>query len=56
MLPGTIEAYTPPTLAIPMQHAATDEEGAGLIASLGSPMAESITDQSINIDGGMVMW
>ena len=42
--------------AIPMKRAATDEEVAGLIAYLCSPIAEYITGQSINIDGGMVMW
>jgi 3-oxoacyl-[acyl-carrier protein] reductase/meso-butanediol dehydrogenase/(S,S)-butanediol dehydrogenase/diacetyl reductase len=41
---------------IPMQRAGTDEEIAGLIAYLCSPIAEYITGQSINIDGGMVMW
>ena len=41
---------------IPMKRAATDEEVAGLIAYLCSPIAEYITGQSINIDGGMVMW
>jgi len=29
---------------------------AGLIAYLCSPVAEYITGQSINIDGGRVMW
>jgi NAD(P)-dependent dehydrogenase (short-subunit alcohol dehydrogenase family) len=41
---------------IPMQRAASDEEVAGLIAYLCSPIAEYITGQSINIDGGVVMW
>jgi 3-oxoacyl-[acyl-carrier protein] reductase len=41
---------------IPMRRAGTDEEVAGLIAYLCSPMAEYITGQSINIDGGLVMW
>ena len=42
--------------AIPMKRAASDEEVAGLIAYLCSPIAEYITGQSINIDGGVVMW
>ena len=42
--------------ALPMQRAASDEEVAGLIAYLCSPIAEYITGQSINIDGGVVMW
>jgi meso-butanediol dehydrogenase/(S,S)-butanediol dehydrogenase/diacetyl reductase len=41
---------------IPMKRAATDEEVAGLIVYLCSPIAEYITGQSINIDGGVVMW
>jgi 3-oxoacyl-[acyl-carrier protein] reductase len=41
---------------IPMKRAASDEEVAGLIAYLCSPSAEYITGQSINIDGGVVMW
>lgn len=41
---------------IPMGRAASDEEVAGLIAFLCSPAAAYITGQSINIDGGMVMW
>ena len=36
--------------------AASDEEVAGLIAYLCSSIAEYITGQSINIDGGVVMW
>jgi NAD(P)-dependent dehydrogenase (short-subunit alcohol dehydrogenase family) len=54
----------PPSLAriaasrerIPMGRAASDEEVAGLIAFLCSPAAALMTGQSINIDGGMVMW
>ena len=42
--------------SIPMKRAASDEEVAGLIAYLCSPSAEYITGQSINIDGGVVMW
>jgi 3-oxoacyl-[acyl-carrier protein] reductase len=42
--------------AIPMKRAASDEEVAGLIAYLCSPSTEYITGQSINIDGGVVMW
>jgi NAD(P)-dependent dehydrogenase (short-subunit alcohol dehydrogenase family) len=41
---------------IPVGRAATDEEVAGLIAFLCSPAAAFITGQSINIDGGVVMW
>ncbi len=41
---------------IPMKRAATDEEVAGVIAFLCSPAGGYITGQSINVDGGMVMW
>jgi 3-oxoacyl-[acyl-carrier protein] reductase len=41
---------------IPMGRAASDEEVAGLIGFLCSPAAAFMTGQSINIDGGMVMW
>jgi 3-oxoacyl-[acyl-carrier protein] reductase/meso-butanediol dehydrogenase/(S,S)-butanediol dehydrogenase/diacetyl reductase len=41
---------------IPMGRAGTDEEVAGLIAFLCSPAAAFMTGQSINIDGGVVMW
>jgi 3-oxoacyl-[acyl-carrier protein] reductase/meso-butanediol dehydrogenase/(S,S)-butanediol dehydrogenase/diacetyl reductase len=41
---------------IPMGRAASDEEVAGLIAFLCGPAAAFITGQSINIDGGVVMW
>jgi NAD(P)-dependent dehydrogenase (short-subunit alcohol dehydrogenase family) len=42
--------------AIPMGRAASDEEVAALIGFLCSPAAAYMTGQSINIDGGMVMW
>jgi NAD(P)-dependent dehydrogenase (short-subunit alcohol dehydrogenase family) len=42
--------------SVPMQRAASDEEVAGLVVYLCSPIAEYITGQSINIDGGRVMW
>ncbi|ETX04876.1 SDR family NAD(P)-dependent oxidoreductase [Candidatus Entotheonella palauensis] len=41
---------------IPMKRSASDEEVAGLVTYLCSPIAEYITGQSINIDGGKVMW
>jgi NAD(P)-dependent dehydrogenase (short-subunit alcohol dehydrogenase family) len=41
---------------IPMGRAASDEEVAGLIAFLCTPAAAFMTGQSINIDGGVVMW
>jgi 3-oxoacyl-[acyl-carrier protein] reductase len=41
---------------IPVGRAATDEEVAGLVAFLCSPAAAFINGQSINIDGGVVMW
>jgi NAD(P)-dependent dehydrogenase (short-subunit alcohol dehydrogenase family) len=42
--------------SIPMGRAASDEEVAGLIGFLCSPAAAYMTGQSINIDGGVVMW
>jgi 3-oxoacyl-[acyl-carrier protein] reductase len=42
--------------SIPMGRAASDEEVAGLIGFLCSPAAAYMTGQSINIDGGIVMW
>jgi 3-oxoacyl-[acyl-carrier protein] reductase/meso-butanediol dehydrogenase/(S,S)-butanediol dehydrogenase/diacetyl reductase len=41
---------------IPMGRAASDEEVAGLITFLCSPAAAFMTGQSVNIDGGVVMW
>ena len=41
---------------IPMGRAASDDEIAGVIAFLCSKAGEYITGQSINVDGGMVMW
>ena len=53
---GREELWQSIVQSIPMQRAASDEEVAGLIAYLCSPIAEYITGQSINIDGGVVMW
>jgi 3-oxoacyl-[acyl-carrier protein] reductase/meso-butanediol dehydrogenase/(S,S)-butanediol dehydrogenase/diacetyl reductase len=41
---------------IPLQRAGTDVEVARLIAWLCSPDASYMTGQSINFDGGVVMW
>jgi len=65
--PGTIETSRMDVLGrgegwqrqlerIPMGRAATDEEVAGLIGFLCSPAAAFMTGQSVNIDGGVVMW
>jgi NAD(P)-dependent dehydrogenase (short-subunit alcohol dehydrogenase family) len=65
--PGTIETARMDVLGrgdgwqrqldrIPMGRAATDEEVAGLIQFLCSPAAAFMTGQSVNIDGGVVMW
>src|SRR5262249_14682909 len=53
---GRSESWQRQLERIPMGHAASDEEGAGLIASLGSPAAAFMTGQAINIDGDVVMW
>lgn len=41
---------------IPLKRAGTDEEVGKFIAYLCSPDASYITGQSLNIDGGVVMW
>jgi len=41
---------------IPLKRAGTDEEVACLIAWICSPDAAYMTGQSINFDGGVVMW
>ena len=41
---------------IPLKRAGTDEEVARLIAWICSPDAAYMTGQSINLDGGVVMW
>jgi 3-oxoacyl-[acyl-carrier protein] reductase len=53
---GRGEGWRQQLESIPMGRAASDEEVAGLIAFLCSPAAAYMTGQSINIDGGMVMW
>jgi meso-butanediol dehydrogenase / (S,S)-butanediol dehydrogenase / diacetyl reductase len=46
----------PRTRTTKSRRAASDEEVAGLIGFLCSPAAAFMTGQSINIDGGVVMW
>lgn len=41
---------------VPLKRAGTDEETGKFIAYLCTPDASYITGQSINIDGGVVMW
>jgi 3-oxoacyl-[acyl-carrier protein] reductase len=53
---GRGETWQRQVESIPMGRAASDEEVAGLIAFLCSPAAAYMTGQSINIDGGVVMW
>ncbi len=50
------EAWERNLRGVPMRRAASDDEIAGVAAYLCSPGAEYITGQSINVDGGMVMW
>lgn len=42
--------------AVALAAPEADVKVAGFIAYLCSPIAEYITGQSINIDGGVVMW
>lgn len=53
---GRAEGWQRQLERIPMGRAASDEEVAGLIAFLCTPAAAFMTGQSVNIDGGMVMW
>lgn len=53
---GRAEGWQQQLERIPMGRAASDEEVAGLIAFLCTPAAAFMTGQSVNIDGGMVMW
>jgi 3-oxoacyl-[acyl-carrier protein] reductase len=53
---GRGEVWQQQLESIPMGRAASDEEVARLIAFLCTPAAAYMTGQSINIDGGMVMW
>jgi NAD(P)-dependent dehydrogenase (short-subunit alcohol dehydrogenase family) len=41
---------------IPLKRAGSDEEIGKFIAYLCTPDASYITGQSLNIDGGVVMW
>ncbi|MSQ33631.1 MAG: SDR family oxidoreductase [Dehalococcoidia bacterium] len=41
---------------VPLHRAASDDEVGALIAWLCTPTASYITGQSLNFDGGMVMW
>lgn len=53
---GREEVWERTVQTVPMQRAASDEEVAGLVTYLCSPIAAYITGQSLNIDGGRVMW
>ncbi len=55
-LAGTPEWETKIIQTIPLKRAGTDEEVARLIAWICSPDAAYMTGQSINFDGGVVMW
>jgi meso-butanediol dehydrogenase / (S,S)-butanediol dehydrogenase / diacetyl reductase len=53
---GRGETWQQTIESIPMGRLASDEEVAGLIAFLCSADAAYMTGQSININGGLVMW
>jgi meso-butanediol dehydrogenase / (S,S)-butanediol dehydrogenase / diacetyl reductase len=53
---GRGESWQQAVASIPMGRPASDEEVAGLIAFLCGSASAYITGQSININGGLVMW
>jgi 3-oxoacyl-[acyl-carrier protein] reductase len=53
---GRGESWQQTVESIPMGRPASDEEVAGLIGFLCSAAAAYMTGQSININGGLVMW